>query len=195
MAKPKLKKKATTAKPSAPEKSRKLLESAQQIWMAGLGAFGRAQEEGTKLFEGLVREGMALEQKTRSFATGKVDVARDAVESTVATVRGRAADTWDRLEKVFEDRVSRALGKLGVPGRDEMQALLDRVEDLNRAVRKLNARPEPAQAKAKAPRTVRSSVNKAMQGVALMAEAAGDAQAAAAKAAKSAVKKATKALK
>jgi poly(hydroxyalkanoate) granule-associated protein len=138
--KPKLKKKPQAPKHAA-DKAKGLLESAQQIWMAGLGAFGRAQEEGGKLFEGLVREGMSLEQKTRRFATGRVDVARDAVENTVAQVKERATDTWDRLEKVFEDRVSRALGKLGVPGRDEMQALIDRVEELNRAVRALGGAP------------------------------------------------------
>lgn len=135
--KPKLKKK--TAQPIGGDRAKTLIDSAQQVWMAGLGAFGRAQEEGGKLFEGLLREGSTLEQKTRRFATGRVDVARDAVENTVAQVKERASDTWDRLEKVFEDRVSRALGKLGVPGRDEMQALLDRVEDLNRSVRKLGA--------------------------------------------------------
>ncbi len=143
-AKPKLKKKPHAAAEAAADKAKTLLDSAQQIWMAGLGAFGRAQEEGGKLFEGLVREGMTLEQKTRRFATGKVDVARDAVENTVAQVKERATDTWDRLEKVFEDRVSRALGKLGVPGRDEMQALIDRVEELNRAVRTLGGSPAKA---------------------------------------------------
>lgn len=116
--------------------------------MAGLGAFHRAQDEGGKLFEMLVKEGGSLEQKTRRFATGKVDEARDNVEARVAQVKERAADTWDRLEKVFEERVSRALGKLGVPGRDEMKALTARVEELNRQVRKLNARPEPTVRKA-----------------------------------------------
>lgn len=143
-AKPKLKKKPQSAPHAASDKAKTLIDSAQQIWMAGLGAFGRAQEEGGKLFEGLVREGATLEQKTRRFATGKVDVARDAVENTVAQVKERASDTWDRLEKVFEDRVSRALGKLGVPGRDEMQALITRVEDLNRAVRALGGAPAKA---------------------------------------------------
>src|SRR3546814_9728797 len=38
--------------------SKTLSESAQQIWLAGVGAFGRAQAEGTKLFEGLVKEGL-----------------------------------------------------------------------------------------------------------------------------------------
>ena len=60
--------------------SRSLSESAQQIWLAGVGAFSRAQAEGTKLFEALVKEGMTLEQTARKFAGGQADVVRDAVE-------------------------------------------------------------------------------------------------------------------
>ena len=151
--KPKLKKKsaasaASAGSHSAVDSAKSLLETAQQVWMAGMGAFGRAQEEGAKLFEGLLKEGMTLEQKTRRFATGHVDVARDAVESTVAQVKERASDTWDRLEHVFEERVSRALGKLGVPGRAEIQALVSRVEELNRAIRKSGTTSAP---KAKRP--------------------------------------------
>ena len=80
--------------------SRSLVESAQQIWMAGVGAFTRAQGEGSKLFEALVNEGMNIEKTTRKLATGKVDAVRDAMEDRVGAVRGRASDTWDRLEKV-----------------------------------------------------------------------------------------------
>ena len=32
----------------------------QQIWLAGLGAFSRAEEEGTKLFDSLVKVGEEL---------------------------------------------------------------------------------------------------------------------------------------
>src|SRR5690349_16365656 len=112
MAKPKLKKKGASSGSSSSSSSwsssssssakRSLMDSAQQIWMAGLGAFHRAQDEGGKLFEMLVKEGGSLEQKTRRFATGKVDEARSSVEASVAQVKERAADTWDRLEKVFE---------------------------------------------------------------------------------------------
>ena len=92
--------------------SRSLVESAQQIWMAGVGAFTRAQGEGSKLFEALVKEGMNIEKTTRKLAGGRVDAVRDAMEDRVGAVRGRASDTWDRLEKVFEDRVQRALVRL-----------------------------------------------------------------------------------
>ncbi len=123
--------------------SKTIMESAQQIWLAGVGAFGRAQDEGTKMFEALVKEGMSLERKTRSLASGQVDAVRGAVENRVGQVRERATDTWDRLEKVFEDRVQRSLNRLGVPGRDEIQALTARVDELNAELRKLGGKPAP----------------------------------------------------
>jgi hypothetical protein len=116
----------------------------------------------------------------------------------VATVRERATDTWDKLEKVFEERVSNALKKLGVPGREEMEALLERVEELNREVRKSQGARAPAAKKAaprKAPRSVKTGVRKARQSVAMMADAATDVQVAATKAVKRAVRKATAAIK
>ncbi|MCB1565931.1 MAG: phasin family protein, partial [Xanthomonadales bacterium] len=138
---------ASTAQAKLEDVSRSIVDSAQQIWQAGMGAFNRAQAEGSKLFEALVREGATLEQKTRKMATGKVDVVREAVETRVDQARERATDTWDRLEKVFEDRVQRALNKLGVPGREEIQSLTDRIEVLTDAVRKLNGE-KPAAKKA-----------------------------------------------
>jgi poly(hydroxyalkanoate) granule-associated protein len=129
--------------------SKSIMESAQQIWMAGMGAFGRAQQEGTKLFETLVKEGMNLEKQTRSLATGKVDEVRGVVEKNVGQVRERAADTWDRLEKVFEERVQRALNRLGVPSREDLQGLSKRVDQLNAELRKLSGgKPAPAKPKA-----------------------------------------------
>lgn len=129
--------KASTAQ-AAEGLGKTLSESAQHIWLAGMGAFGRAQNEGTKLFEALVKEGMNLEQTARKLAGGQADVVRGAVESTVGQARERAADTWDRLEKVFEDRVQRALTKLGVPGRDDLNELSRRVDALTAELRKAN---------------------------------------------------------
>ncbi|HTI96069.1 MAG TPA: phasin family protein [Rudaea sp.] len=125
------------AKPSGAVSGKSIMESAQQIWLAGLGAFAKAQGQGGAMFETLLKEGSNLEQKTRKLATGKVDDVRDAVESGVSQVRERTQETWDRLEQVFEDRVSRALAKLGVPGKKELDDLLKRVDELNRDVRKL----------------------------------------------------------
>ena len=144
---------------SSEHHSRSLVESAQQIWMAGVGAFNRAQGEGSKLFEALVTEGMNIEKTTRKLAGGRVDAVRDAMEGHVGAVRGRASDTWDRLEKVFEDRVQRALNRLGVPGRDDLAELTARVDALSAkagvaprkpAVRKPAAKAKRPAARAKA---------------------------------------------
>lgn len=131
--------------------TRTLSESAQQIWLAGVGAFGRAQAEGTKLFEALVKEGLSLEQTARKIAGGRADEVRGAVENRVGQARERAADTWDRLEKVFEDRVQRALVKLGVPGREDLAELSRRVEALTAELRRQDGAAAPKARKATHP--------------------------------------------
>lgn len=113
---------------------KKIMEIPEQIWQAGLGAFQKAQEQGSKLFETLVKEGSALEAATTKFTNKRVQEVRGAVESTMNTVKDRAADTWDRLEKVFEDRVSKALGALGIPGRRDLEDLTRQVAELQKAI-------------------------------------------------------------
>ena len=141
---------SSSSKPAPERLSRSITESAQQIWLAGMGAFNRAQAEGSKLFEGLVRDGLSLEQTARAFAGSRASDVRDAIEDGVDQARGRASDTWDKLEKVFEDRVQRALVKLGVPGRDDLNALTDRVERLTAELRKAKSPARQASTKAAA---------------------------------------------
>lgn len=131
----------TTAKKSVDSSSRNLLDTAQQIWTAGVGALAKAQGEGTDLFETLVKKGMNLEAKTRKLANGKVDVVRGAVEGRVENVKEKATDTWDRMEKVFEDRVQQALNRLGVPTREDLNNLTKRVEALTAELRKQGKAP------------------------------------------------------
>ncbi|MCX7892566.1 MAG: phasin family protein [Burkholderiales bacterium] len=109
-------------------------ESAQSIWLAGLGAFSKAQAEGNKVFDTLVKQGRSLESVTRKLATDKVS----EVTSNVGKAANRATATWDKLEQVFEDRVARALQRLGVPTNRDIQALSKRVEQLTESVQKLS---------------------------------------------------------
>ena len=156
--------KSGDAEAQAERLTKSLSESAQQIWLAGVGAFGRAQAEGTKLFEGLVKEGLNLENTARKFAGKRADVVRDAVENRVGQARERAADTWDRLEKVFEERVQKALVKLGVPGREDLKDLTDRVETLTAELRRQHggkAKATPRKATAKQAPAARKTAKKA----------------------------------
>lgn len=101
-------------------------ESAQQIWLAGLGAFAKAQEGGSKVFDALVKEGESIQLKTRTLTDAKI-----------AKVAGAAAGTWDRLEQAFEDRVARSLSSLGVPNKEDIDALSGRVAELSAVVQEL----------------------------------------------------------
>jgi poly(hydroxyalkanoate) granule-associated protein len=158
-AKPKLKarSKAQDAVSEARGVSKTVMDSAQQIWLAGLGAFSKAQQEGGKLFEALVKEGSALDAKTRKFTQAKVNEVRGNVESTLGQARERSQETWDKLEKVFEDRVSRALGRIGIPSHEDMKSLNKRVDDLAHQVSKLGGgKPAAKRPAAKRPAAKRA---------------------------------------
>lgn len=133
----------------AEQLSRSLSESAEQIWLAGIGAFNRAQAEGTRLFEGLVREGLGLEQHARRVAGVQAESVRRNVETTVESARERATDTWDRLEKGFEERVHRTLVRMGVPDRDDLAALSRRVDALTAELRRHGVDATPAAARSR----------------------------------------------
>lgn len=106
--------------------SEKIKESARQIWLAGLGAYNKAEENGEKIFERLVKEGEELENMTR----GAVEKRFKVVEDHVEEVKEKATGTLGKLESVFDQRVSAALKRLGIPSAKEMEALEQKVAEL-----------------------------------------------------------------
>ena len=112
-------------------------DSAQQIWLAGLGAFSKAQEEGGKVFEALVKEGTSLQRKTQSVAEEKIGEVTHRMTSMASDVQAKAGQHWDKLESIFEERTAKALGKLGVPAAKDVDALVKRIDELAAQVAKL----------------------------------------------------------
>ncbi len=129
--------KAAGAAADAKDTSQAVLDSSRHIWLAGLGAFSRAQAEGTKMFEALVQQGQKLESKTRRVAADTAAAAHGAAKAKVDEVSKGVGGTWDKLEQVFEDRVARALSKLGVYTQNDVQRLAQRVDALSEAVNEL----------------------------------------------------------
>lgn len=122
-------------------------ESAQQIWLAGLGAFSKAQAEGGKAFEVLVKEGLSIQRKTQSVAEERINEATSRMSNMANEIGSKAAGQWDKLENIFEDRVAKALGKLGVPSARDIEALMERIDALTQQVHQLHpgsAAPKPA---------------------------------------------------
>ena len=141
----------------------KILKSSRNIWLAGLGAFAKAQQEGGKVFETLVKQGEQLEQKTKQTAADTATAARGAAMSKAKEMQQMAGGTWDKLEQVFEDRVARALSKLGVYTQNDVQRLAERVDQLAEAVNKLlksGDAPRASAVKSKRPATKRPKATK-----------------------------------
>ena len=115
--------------------------SAQQIWLAGVGAFGKAQQEGTKVFEALVREGNSIQKRTMQATEDKVSDFTQQIGKFAGRFQHQANGTWDKLESVFEERVERALKRLGVPTNKEIADLTQRVEKLTASVNRLSSTP------------------------------------------------------
>ena len=119
-------------------------DSAQQIWLAGLGAFSKAQEEGGKVFEALVKEGVTIQKKTQSVAEEKLGEVASKMSGMAGDVTAKAGQHWDKLESIFEERTARALGKLGVPSAKDVAALAKRIDELSAQVAKLGGKPPAA---------------------------------------------------
>jgi poly(hydroxyalkanoate) granule-associated protein len=121
-------------------------QSAQKIWLAGLGAFARARTEGDKLFDLLVEQGKTIRSKSGNAADQALKNVRSQAGATLSNAQGK----WDKLEQVFEDRVSRSLNRLGVLTSKDIDELATQVSDLNDSVRALMGGAAPKRAR-KAP--------------------------------------------
>ncbi|HEX4857399.1 MAG TPA: phasin family protein [Usitatibacteraceae bacterium] len=115
--------------------AKQVMDSAQQIWLAGLGAFSKAQNEGKKTFETLVRQGAQIEETTRQVAEATIETAKEQASRTLELASGKL----DKLEQVFEARVHASLNRLGVLTSKDIEALTQQVAELAEAVRALLA--------------------------------------------------------
>ena len=106
-----------------------------QIWLAGLGAFARAEEEGSKFFDTLVDVGKDLESRTK-------DKSESRVEEIKERVRSRTGETMDKMEKAFDERLNKALSKLGIPNKREVESLQQKVNELTAALEDMSTKVE-----------------------------------------------------
>ncbi len=122
-------------KKKAKEIQAEVVESAHKIWLAGLGALAAAEEEGSKLFKSLVERGESIESR------GKVHV--EKAKGTVSGVKVVAESYWDTFENTIDEKISNVMNRLGVPLKDDLDSLSQRVEDLAKAVAKIKTTEAP----------------------------------------------------
>lgn len=133
------------SQPSAASLAESVKASSEQIWLAGLGAFAKAQEERGKVFEALVKEGMHLQRQTQAVAQEKISEATSRMAGMVTDLSAKATGItsmatgqWDKLENLFEDRVAKALHKLGMPSSQALAELALRLDALAHQVQALS---------------------------------------------------------
>jgi poly(hydroxyalkanoate) granule-associated protein len=156
-----------TARPLSPSATRTrdaLVENVQQVWLAGMGAIARAQQEGPAAFQDAVADGLKLLNRSRAQTEKMIRDAFETAQSTlqvrVEGVREQAGETWDNLEALFQGRVQKALRQIGVPNGDEIRLLIKRVAELNDAVLKLGGKPGRPAARRPTPRRARVAARK-----------------------------------
>ena len=132
-----------------------IMDSAHKVWLAGLGAVAMAEEEGGKFFSGLVEKGQKLEGKSKK----QVEKAR----GTVAGMKTVAESYWDTFGRTIDDQVTAVIHRIGVPTKDEIEALTKKVEDLTVAVDNLRTKgaAKPKTTAAKKPAAKRATTKKA----------------------------------
>lgn len=132
-------------KGTAPER---VLETMNQIWLAGLGAVAKAHQGAPHMLHSLAAEGARIQANTRGSAEkalgGLLSDVKATIDSGVSQVRGQAGDALDNLETIFQTRVRRALTQLGVPSSDDVASLSKRVDKLNASINKLARKPASA---------------------------------------------------
>lgn len=111
----------------------------KQIWLAGLGAFSRAEEEGARLFDTLVQAGAELESKSSELIPGAEERGPDAPEQDPRqlSLADKVQDTRDRLERLLDEGLYQAMSRLGLPSSRDLQQLSQTVERLQTQIQQL----------------------------------------------------------
>ena len=117
---------------------------AQQVWLAGLGAMAKAQEQGSKAMEALLSDGLAFQRKSQAEAQQRLQEATERLGHLASDFGQSTSGRVDKLEHLFEDRVAKALHRLGMPSLLDIQMLSERVAQLESQLQALQSGPTGA---------------------------------------------------
>ena len=134
--------------PAAPASSAQTLTPpAQQVWLAGLGAMAKAQEQGSKAMEALLSDGLAFQRKSQAEAQQRLQEATERLTHLASDFGQGTTGRVDKLEHLFEERVAKALHRLGMPSLLDIQMLSERVAQLETQVSNLQPGAAPQTAR------------------------------------------------
>ena len=117
-------------------------ESAERVFLAGLGALALAEEESSKFFKKLVKKGEKVNvnfggdqiKKLRAQIDTRVEQATDAVKGRAQDAKYMAGEATGKVEDGLQDTVATVMKRLGVPTREEIAELTASVERLTKHI-------------------------------------------------------------
>ncbi|MBU0807429.1 MULTISPECIES: phasin family protein [Pseudomonas] len=111
---------------------------ARKIWLAGLGAYAKAGQEGSEYFKELVKSGEGVEKQGKKLvneqveaANSQIDSVKNTVTSNVSSVKDKFEGRLDKIEKAFDNRVASALNRLGIPSKQDVEVLSAKLDELS----------------------------------------------------------------
>ncbi|HZX51544.1 phasin family protein [Pseudomonas borbori] len=111
---------------------------ARKIWLAGLGAYAKAGQEGAEYFKELVKSGESVEEQGKKLvneqveaANSQIDSVKSSVTGNVNSVKGKVEVQLDKIEKAFDARVAGALNRIGIPSKQDVAALSAKLDELS----------------------------------------------------------------
>ncbi len=128
-------------------------EQSRNVWLAGLGAVATVEEEGTKLYDQLVKRGEDFVKKGEEFERRGSDQVKQLVDDfnkQQEAIGRQLTDTTDEITRIGTDAenrllsaVNEALERIGVPTKRRVQSLADKVHELSKKVDRLTRALEP----------------------------------------------------
>ena len=111
---------------------------ARKIYLAGLGAYAKAGQEGSEYFKSLVKSGEGVEKQGKKLvneqveaANNQIDSVKTTVTSNVNSVKGKVEVQLDKIEKAFDNRVASALNRIGIPSKQDVEVLSAKLDELS----------------------------------------------------------------
>jgi poly(hydroxyalkanoate) granule-associated protein len=140
-------------RPSRQSFSRDLADSAQQVWLAGLGALSRAQTEGSKFFETLATEGARVQKTTQAYTRDQTRHAQKQAGPWAEGARKRTQAAMGKLEGAFDERVKRTMKRMDMPSHADLRELSARIDALSHELHAMRSVARKGAAPSDPPRT------------------------------------------
>lgn len=110
---------------------------ARKIWLAGLGAYVKAGQEGAEYVKELIKTGEQTEKKAKKVIDQNVEAANSEVDSVkgefkgeITRAKGRVEVQIDKIESAFDRRVASALNRIGIPSKHDVETLSAKLDEL-----------------------------------------------------------------